>query len=208
MPEGLRPPIDEMMSVETEQPPVQNIAEQHEEALHRIESDDSVEGGERTLHPHQDDVVKHFASYLRSVVEERKKGDSSIRMARIVAAPRTGKTTIVAEIIRRTGLDSVFLVPSGNLIEQARREFLKLLPGAKIASYGGGKKEDMQGADVIVGTYQQLQSDQRKDIQIPPEMANAPLLFADEGHEAMTKSRLGIIKSGFDSRVIRIALTG
>lgn len=182
------------------------------DCVHRLQTPDtSVDQPKiRELMVHQESFVQSFIDYLKEVVETRQKygPDAEPRMARIVSAPRTGKTTMCAEIFRRTGLPGVYFVPSKNLVPQAVAELRKLLPQKRIAIYSGDQKDSLKGTDIIVSTYQMAQSEIRMMGDLPPEVKNMPLIFADEGHESTTDKRLSILQEKFDPAAIRVALTG
>ncbi|MBP6859783.1 MAG: DEAD/DEAH box helicase family protein [Candidatus Magasanikbacteria bacterium] len=185
------------------------VDEQQELAAARLsveEKGDEV----RELRSHQVDFVDRFVEYFKEVVNSRKQGNDSVdmHMARVVSAPRTGKTTIAAEILRRTDLGAVFFAPSTNLIDQAVKELEELLPGKIIVKYTGKEKGDLEGADIIVATYQISQANIRTQDSLPVELRTKPLVFADEGHESTTESRIRIMREEFDPHAIRIALTG
>ncbi len=186
-----------------------SVRGQHERALERLRGQ-SIEPGVRELYPHQEDFLGKFADYFEQVVESRRGSEEPVtspRMARIEAAPRTGKTTMAAEMIRRTDLRAVFFVPTTNLREQSAREFTKLLPGKKIAIYTGDEAA-IADADIIVSNYQMGQADVRVRQGLPVELRSLPLIFADEGHESTTDNRLEMMRDHFDSDSIRIALSG
>lgn len=195
-----------------------SIIEQHRSALEKMlrqEDSESV----RELYGHQVPMVDDFLEYLREVVNSREQDQENKdkTYARIVSAPRTGKTTVAAEIIRRTGLKTVFFVPSINLVSQAKRDFEELLPGKKIALYSGKYLEDITDADVIVATYQKAVFNRKKNLKegdetvvdrkLPEEFLSSALIFADEGHEATTEIRTELLAQ-FHSDALKIALSG
>ncbi len=199
----------EVPLVKEHSPAIVSVEDQQNAALKRILTSE-VEKGPRELKIHQEDFVGRFLNYYKKAVEKfEKEGDpEEPRMARIEAAPRTGKTTMAGEMIRRTGLSALYFCPTPNLVTRAIKELQALLPGKKVVEYTGVLKEDLSGADVIVATYSVAQACVRTKKQLPPEMWNMPLVFADEGQESTTESRMNIMRNHFDPRSIRVALSG
>lgn len=199
-----RPPRREFASV------ADQIRQAREHLLEHGRSTETV----RELREHQTTFIEKFDDYFLGVTDSGPEkhvdteGQPLSRMARIEAAPRTGKTTLAAEMIRRTGLRTVFYVPSINLVEQSAREFAELLPGKKIARYFGEQKDDLDSADVIVTTYQSGQVMLRDSGVLPDTLRSMPLVFADEGHESTTDDRMRLIRDSFSPEAIRIALSG
>lgn len=198
------------------------VAEQHAHALERMKNFQE-KADSRKLYAHQVPMIEDFLVYLDDVVQSRKQvvdedalaTDSApekkvdMTRARIVAAPRTGKTTVAAEIIRRTGLRTVFFVPAINLVAQAKKELQGLLPHLNVAMYSGTKgfSEDISQADVIVAIYHKAVADFKHQGKLPEEIKTAPLIFADEGHEAMSEYRTQVLDD-LDPDSLKIALSG
>lgn len=193
--------------IETAQPTA-TVEEQQKAALLKLLAGEHGQG-ERELFAHQEDFVGRFIEYFKEVMAAREQGtDTPPRMARIEAAPRTGKTTIAAEIMRRSDMRGGFLVPTRNLIDQAVREFHTLLPDKKIAKYTGTEKDPLSSADVIVATYQIGQADVRRIGALPDALRAMPIVFADEGHESTTEKRMHVMREQFDPQTLRVALSG
>lgn len=186
------------------------VLELQQRALERLKAGGETEAGQRELMAHQEDFVGRFIDYFSEVVARREAGTDQPgpRMARIVSAPRTGKTTMAAEILRRTDLPGAFLAPTSNLVEQAAREFEILLPDKKIVKYTGKEKGPLEAGDVIVATYQIGQTEARTKGEIPPPLRDRPIVFADEGHESTTEKRMALMREQFAPHTIRVALTG
>lgn len=157
-----------------------------------------------SLRSEQRAVTADFQDYLLDIATCPETAETSA-FARIVLPPRTGKTVIAAHLIGITGLQTTFIVPTRNLIHQVADELRSHLPGVPIGLYYGEVKETVTNG-INVATYNILQSHYKKQ-QIPKEIRKSVLVFVDEAHHAMTENRMEILKTGFESRAIRIALT-
>ncbi|GEM_PF-3490094 len=187
---------------------VPSVKEQLEEGVLRL----SEVSGDETLYSHQEAIMVDVVDYLREIIKRKKKPSldtESFHYARIVAAPRTGKTRIAAEIVRRTGVRIVYLVPALNLVEQAIKEFRDHLgTQINIAAYTGRDKKDVSGAHIIIGTYQKAQKQGEIGKDLPEEFHQAGIVFLDEGHTSTTEQRTEMLRKAFSPEAVKIALTG
>lgn len=148
-------------------------------------------------------VFDDFAAYLLDVAT-RPSGRPGAPFCRIVLPPRTGKTVIAAHIIARTGLTATILVPTLTLVHQTARSLLRQLPGVPIGLFCGDKSRVVEHG-VNIATYAMVQRGSLDRLPLP--LRTAALVFADEAHHAMTKSRHRVLLEAFDAAAIRIALT-
>lgn len=174
------------------------------EAARRITETPSPSG--EGLRPEQAGVYADMAEYLTDAATRPERGDGHVPMARIILPPRTGKTVIACKIAEGAGLTTTFIVPTVTLVEQVAAEFRRFLPETPVGVFCGAKK-DLAVGGVNVTTYQILQACMRERGELPWQIAMSALVFADEGHHAMTSGRLKVLKDGFDRRAIRVALT-
>ncbi len=192
-----------------------SVAKRIARAAARIEAgtcDDTAPPDSHALRPDQARVFRDFAAFLldvaaRAGTEESASptGGGADRFGRIVLPPRTGKTVIAAHIIGRSGLRTTFIVPTKTLVEQTARELGMLLPGVPIGVYFGERKEVVRYG-VNVATYSQLLRD-RACGGLPEEIASSALVFADEAHRAMTQDRGDLLRQGFSTGAVHVALT-
>lgn len=157
------------------------------------------------LRPLQHDVYQSAALYIREVATCAPK-EGELPFARIVLPPRIGKTVIAGRIIERSGLVTVYITTTLDLVRQAYREFFTKLPGVPVAMLTGVTKDPLPDHGIVVTTYNMLQA-LAKQKCFPEVIRRAGLIFADEAHHAMTALRSGILREVFDSLAIRIALT-
>ncbi len=90
--------------------------------------------GNGSLYPlryHQLPAFTNFSTYLMDFAT-RPDNDSVSPYCRIVLPPRTGKTVVAGNIIARTGLNSVFVVPTKTLIHQISHELRFQLPEVQV----------------------------------------------------------------------------
>jgi type III restriction/modification enzyme restriction subunit len=154
------------------------------------------------LRPDQARVFADFAMYLTDVAT-RPPAEQRVPFCRIILPPRTGKTVVTGHIIDRAGLTATFIVPTRTLLEQTRRELARLVPGARIGSYGGGHDQVVPHG-VNVTTYAMLQA---HAAALPVELRRSALVFVDEAHHAMTVARHTLLATAFDRLAVRVALT-
>jgi len=191
------------------------VFEQLEEGW--VNMDESTDSEIRKLIDHQRGMLSDFHDYLALVLTTRwddkdkrseEKTEERLCYSRIVAAPRTGKTNVAAEIGRRTNMPFIFVVPTKDLRRQAATEFKKLLPNKIVTEYVDGINLNLE-YDVMVVSYQLLQSRNRTgNEEIFDILKHYPLVFLDEGHGSTTDERMEIIREKFDKDALRIALTG
>lgn len=156
------------------------------------------------LRPEQTAVYRDAAEYLLDVAT-RPEGVAAMPFGRIVLPPRTGKTVIAAHLIGRSGLMAAVIVPTRALVMQTVRELRTHAPNAPVGVFFGEQKEIVaDGVNVL--TYAMLQRGWERGI-LPPAIRGAALVFADEAHHAMTEARRDILRTAFDPRAIRLALT-
>jgi RNA polymerase sigma factor (sigma-70 family) len=156
------------------------------------------------LRPDQRGVFEDLVEYL--VDASNRTAADALPMGRIVLPSRTGKTVVAGKFIGECGLTATFIVPSKTLLEQAVNDIANQFPAVPVGYYyGDGKKLVSAGVNVI--TYQSLIGLWSSGKKLPEPLASSALVFADEGHMAMTARRLNVIMRGFDPRVPRIAMT-
>jgi len=156
------------------------------------------------LRPDQSRVFDDFATFLLDAAT--RPAGSCESFGRIVLPPRTGKTVIAAEIVRRSGLHTAFLVPTRTLVMQTARELGARLPGVSIGVYCGEEKSLVEHG-VNVATYAIVQRDWTCGRKLPQPLSDAALVFADEAHHTMTFGRFGLLREGFARGTVRVALT-
>ncbi|MFZ2804349.1 MAG: DEAD/DEAH box helicase family protein [Patescibacteria group bacterium] len=156
------------------------------------------------LRERQEEAVGQFKNYLDDMVGDPDLGESP-HFARIIQPPRTGKTVIAGHLIGATGLSSLFIVPSRQLVGQVAAELRKMLPETPVGMYYGEEKSVVERG-VNVCTYQIL-IQRWEDGTLPDTLKSVALVFADEGHHAMTAKRMTFLRKAFDERCIRVALT-
>lgn len=161
-------------------------------------------GGGSALRAEQSRVLDDFARFLADVGGGPAQG-AAAPFGRIIQPPRTGKTVVAAHIIARTGLPATFIVPTRTLVEQTAREMRAHAPGTAVGLFYGERKAIVEEG-VNVTTYAMALAAFEAG-RLPRPLREAVLVFADEGHRAMTARRLHLLRSGFDRRALRIALT-
>lgn len=170
-----------------------------------LEAKGNISTSARTLRPEQMNVYADCAGYLVEAATRAVDG-SGPPMGRIILPPRTGKTVIAGQISAGAGLITTFIVPTKTLVEQAAREFREQFPNLPVGVYYGEVKALVVGG-INVTTYQILQRCMRAEGALPWQLRHSAIVFADEGHRAMTTDRLKLLREGFDPLAVRIALT-
>jgi len=171
----------------------------------RILDNESIKGaGDKSLRHHQIPAFLNFGEYLMDIATSPEEEPIS-PFCRIVLPPRTGKTLISAKIIEWTGLCSTFIVPTKALVFQTFKELRSQMPEVPIGLYYGEKKQPVDHG-VNITTYATLQRHFFSG-KLPQAIRNSALIFLDEGHHAMTSSRVETIHKAFENRAIRIAVT-
>ncbi|MEW6666721.1 MAG: sigma-70 family RNA polymerase sigma factor [Thermodesulfobacteriota bacterium] len=163
--------------------------------------------GNGLLHPlrsYQLPVFGNFSTYLMDIATRPDHAFVS-PYCRIVLPPRTGKTVVAGNIIGRTGLHSVFVVPTKTLVHQISAELRSQIPGLPIGFYYGERKDPVENGINMV-TYSTLQR-HAKTGRLPKAIRDSALVFLDEAHHAMTHLRMKALQTAFHERAIRIALT-
>jgi hypothetical protein len=112
---------------------------------------------------------------------------------------------IGAKIIEWTGLCSTFIVPTKALVFQTFKELRSQMPEIPIGLYYGEKKQPVDHG-VNITTYATLQRHFFSG-KLPQAIRSSALIFLDEGHHAMTSSRVETIHKAFENKAIRIAVT-
>ena len=149
-------------------------------------------------------VFRDFADYLLDIATAPA-SETHPPFGRIIQPPRTGKTVVAGHIIDRTGLSTVFLVPTRALARQTIDALHLQLPGVPIGAWYADEKRFVEhGVNVL--TYAMLLRGHAEG-WLPPAVCRAALVFADEGHRAMTAARMVALKDAFLDRTLRIALT-
>jgi superfamily II DNA or RNA helicase len=156
------------------------------------------------LRPEQAKILDDFANFLRDVAGGPL-ADAVLPYGRIILPPRTGKTVLAAHLIARTGLATTFIVPTRTLVEQTVRELDTHAPGIPVGRFYGDSKTTVDHG-VNVSTYQMLTA-ALEEGRLPAAIRASALVFADEGHRAMTARRMGVLKGAFDPAAVRVALT-
>jgi superfamily II DNA or RNA helicase len=101
---------------------------------------------------------------------------------------------VAAHLIARTRLPSVFIVPTRALVGQTAREMAAHAPSIPVGTFYGERK-DMVAGGVNITTYAMLVAAWEAD-RLPGTLRDASLVFADEGHRAMTPRRLAALRLG------------
>jgi superfamily II DNA or RNA helicase len=148
----------------------------------------------------QVDVARDLASFLA-----RANASRSAAFGRIVLPPRTGKTVIAAHLLERSGLHGLFLVPTRTLVQQTVREMRARAPSVAVGAFFGEEKE-LVAQGVNVATYALVQRAWQRG-ELPLAIRTAAVVFADEGHRAMTPARMDVLQNAFLPSSVRIALT-
>jgi superfamily II DNA or RNA helicase len=156
------------------------------------------------LRPEQSKVLDDFADFLRDVAGGLI-ADAVSPYGRIILPPRTGKTVVAAHLIARTGLATTFIVPTRTLVEQTVRELDAHAPGIPVGRFYSDSKTTVDHG-VNVSTYQMLTA-ALKEGRLPAAIRASAIVFADEGHRAMTARRMGVLQGAFDPAAVRVALT-
>ena len=110
-------------------------------------------GGAFTLLPHQETAVREAESFVEDVLRDPRRPGG---FGRMVLPPRTGKTVIATEIVARTGLAAVFVVPTRALVRQVHRVATAALPNVEVGIYSGEEDRLVEGG-VHVTTYAALE---------------------------------------------------
>lgn len=171
-----------------------------------MEAPGQVIGHTHTLRDDQTGVFGDFVNYINEVVETPSEKIGSLTMSRLILPPRTGKTVVAAAIISGAGFMCTFIVPTKVLVIQTAAELRKQLPGVPVGTYYSDAK-DLVLWGVNVTTYSMLASEWRKNTCLPTFIAVSSLVFADEGHHAMTPTVQEFLSKGFDALALRCALT-
>lgn len=151
------------------------------------------------LRPDQDDVVSSFRRFAVKVAN----GGSPF--GRIVLPPRTGKTVVAGHILSRTRLHTTFIVPTRALVGQTIEQLKAVAPSTEVGSFCGETKAPVRHG-VNVTTYAMLQHAWTQD-RLPWSIRTSALIFADEGHHAMTARRQALLQRAFLPSALRVALT-
>ena len=167
-----------------------------------IRQEDDASGSR--LRPEQLRVAAEFGRFARDAAEIAAAG-GAVPFGRIIQPPRTGKTVVAAHLIARTRLPSVFIVPTRALVAQTAREIAAHAPSVPVGTVYGEQK-DMVAGGVNITTYAMLVASWEAD-RLPRALREASLVFADEGHRAMTPRRLDALRSAFPASALRVALT-
>lgn len=167
--------------------------------LSLMENYDRLDGSVHSLRPEQVNVFADFVKYLERSLE------SGVGFGRIILPPRTGKTVIAGQFICATGLTALFLVPTRPLVEQVRKEFAQQIPGISLGVYYSAEKTLVEHG-INVMTYHSFVSLFEAGI-LPLCVCRSALIFADEGHHAMTELRLKALREAFDPHARCVALT-
>lgn len=157
----------------------------------------------RELRPEQARVVADLWDFMRETVHHGA-ADAS-RCGRIILPPRTGKTVIAGASIGQTGLHTTFIVPTKVLVQQAACEFAEQLPGVPVGVYYGERKQ-LVPRGINVTTYAILQRILANE-PLPEPIRNSELVFFDEAHHTLTPGRMHLVRDGFSSLALRVALT-
>jgi hypothetical protein len=182
-----------------------SIEERFLASAQRIVDKESINGaGDKSLRHHQIPAFLNFGDYLMDIATSPKE-ESISPFCRIVLPPRTGKTVIGAKIIEWTGLCSTFIVPTKALVFQTFKELRSQMPEIPIGLYYGEKKQPVDHG-VNITTYATLQRHFFSG-KLPQAIRSSALIFLDEGHHAMTSSRVETIHKAFENKAIRIAVT-
>jgi len=169
---------------------------------------DSNQDSPRPLRADQLPVFRSFSDYLLDVATRpatSAPSDSDVPRCRIVLPPRTGKTVIAGHIVDRTGLRSVFVVPTRALVEQTIRELHTQLPGVPVGAWYGDEKR-LVDRGVNVTTYASLHLTVSQKA-VPAPIRRSALAFVDEAHHAMTPRRVEALDEALDPSAVRVALT-
>jgi len=151
------------------------------------------------LRPDQDDVVSSFRRFASQVA----KGGSPF--GRIVLPPRTGKTVVAGHIVSETRLQTTFIVPTRALVGQTIEQLKAIAPWTEVGSFCGETKAPVRHG-VNVTTYAMLQHAWAQH-SLPWSIRTSALVFADEGHHAMTARRQALLQRAFLPSALRVALT-
>ncbi|MFZ6015676.1 MAG: DEAD/DEAH box helicase [Patescibacteria group bacterium] len=183
-----------------------SMSERLKKAADRLKGgdDQSRTPAEYTLRAEQQTVFEDVAYFFHELAESE--GDQSLPFGRIILPPRTGKTIVAGFVIRFAQLHSLFVVPSAVLVGQTATRIREMMPDVAVGEYYGEIKNLVENG-VNVTTYSSLQRAWRDNGKLPEQIASAALIFVDEAHHAMTKSRHEILQQGFDELAARIALT-
>lgn len=170
----------------------------------RITETGEAVGSTRSLRTEQVGVYTDFANYLIDVAGRPAATD--LPMGRLIMPPRTGKTVVAGHCIANAALTAAFIVPTKTLVEQVRKDLQAQLPWLHIGVFYGEEKSLVPNG-VNIATYQNLQRSFARTETLPRQIRHAALVFADEGHRAMTPGRMRVLREGFDRHALRIALT-
>lgn len=152
------------------------------------------------LRDDQADVARDLGAFLSRTARSR-----CLPFGRIILPPRTGKTVIAAHLLERSRLHALFLVPTRTLVHQTVREMRERAPSVLVGAYFGEAKEIVPNG-VNVATYSLVQRAWERG-ELPLAIRTAAIVFADEGHRAMTQSRMSVLRHAFLPSAVRIALT-
>lgn len=190
---------------QTTEPPPSTVTQRIAGAVQRLRDSTAETSTRRSSlrppRPEQIGVLEDFERYLNAIHSDAGVGN----YARIVLPPRTGKTVIAGHILARSGLPSVFVVPTRVLVEQTCHELRLVHPELVIGAFYGEDKELAPGG-ITVTTYAMLDRlDGSGDHAAV--FRDAAMVFLDEAHHCMTRERLRWIRELFADDAIRIALT-
>lgn len=167
--------------------------------LQLMEDFEQPAGSLWSLRSEQINVFTDFVSYLERSLTSR------VGFGRIILPPRTGKTVIAGQFICASGLTTLYLVPTRPLLEQVRQEFVRQVPGLALGVYYSEEKSLVEHG-VNIMTYQSF-VELFKAGALPLCVRRSALVFADEGHRAMTELRLQALRESFDPLTRVVALT-
>jgi len=173
-------------------------------ARHVMMSADAGKDDAYALRPDQVSVFQDLLEFLSDAAERQ--ASDELSMGRIILPSRTGKTVVAGKCLAACGLTATFVVPTKTLLEQAVIDLADMLPGVPIGYYyADGKSLVAHGVNII--TYHSLIGFWEEDGRLPEELATSAVVFADEGHTAMTAKRMEALTNGFDAYAPRIAMT-
>lgn len=148
------------------------------------------------LRPDQLEIVEAALAWIR-----RARAGGASRQAHIVLPPRTGKTVIAAHIAARSGLNTVFVVPTRVLVHQTRVELRRHAPELAVGAWYGELKAPV-ARGVNLTTHACLRRGGWGE-----ELSRSELVFIDEAHHVLSGGAAANLRRAFDASSLQIALT-
>ncbi len=158
---------------------------------------------------HISDKITNRYYQKRAITAVCRHYDDSHRRALLVMATGTGKTRVsisLVDVLVRNGWarNVLFLADRVDLVDQAMRNYVKLLPDMTVSSLRDGDNAD-RDARILFSTYQTMLNHLDKDTKTF-SIGRFDLIIVDEAHRSVF-GKYGAVFSYFDSLLLGLTAT-